>query len=236
MLEKRSWPVTDIRVAQSADGGQKLEWYAAVFDSLSEDLGGFRERIGRRAFTRTIQDDDIRALINHDPNLVLGRNKAGTLALKVDTRGLRATVTLPDTQAARDLVVSIDRGDITGGSFAFQVRDEKWGLGDDGEALRTVNDLRLFDVSPVTYPAYPDTNGSASVRSLLGLSDEALRVLARAKAGQPPTAETSGELRGAIALLQGYLPEEQPEPVIEVAPPTVALRALRRRLEMAYRA
>lgn len=145
----------------------KIIGYAAKFDTLSEEMWGFREKIDKGAFVDALKDSDVRALFNHDPNIVLGRNKAGTLVLTEDDIGLRYEITPPDTQTARELVESIRRGDISQSSFAFAMRNggvEEWQELPDGKAIRTIKKVaRLFDVSPVTYPAYPDTE--SGVRS-----------------------------------------------------------------------
>lgn len=143
--------------------GPKMGGHAAKFDVLSEDLGGFRERIAPGAFAKTIQSADVRALFNHDVNLVLGRNKAGTLRLAEDTAGLAYEIDPPDTQFARDLAVSMKRGDVNQSSFGFYTLADKWAKL-DGEWIRTLLEVDLFDVSPVTYPAYPQTD--AGVRAL----------------------------------------------------------------------
>jgi hypothetical protein len=158
-----------IEIREDGDGPKTLSWYAAVFDSLSEDLGGFRERIHRRAFSKALERDDVRGLINHDPNQILGRTSTKTLRLHVDNAGLHANVALPDTSYARDLIVNVRNGNITGGSFAFLPTKDDWALETIEEVewvVRTVKELRLYDVSPVTFPAYPATEGSASLRSL----------------------------------------------------------------------
>lgn len=167
--ERRFLAIEALEVRQDEpDQPKHLSWYAALFDGLSEDLGGFRERIGRRAFTESVQSDDVRALVNHDPNQVLGRTSAKTLKLHVDQSGLHANVALPDTSYARDLVVNIQNKNITGGSFGFITLADEWTLEEaDGEEIiiRTLKKVRLFDVSTVTFPAYPATEGLAAVRS-----------------------------------------------------------------------
>lgn len=145
--------------------GVVLRGHAAVFNSDSHDLGGFVERIEPGAFKRSIDSaDDVRALFNHDTNIVLGRTTAGTLRLAEDERGLAIEIDVPDTQYVRDLVVApIERGDISQMSFGFRVRagGANWTEDDDGQAYRTLTDLELFEVSPVTFPAYPDTDIAA---------------------------------------------------------------------------
>ncbi len=142
----------------------KIAGHAAKFDTLSEDLGGFRERIAPGAFAKTIQSGDIRALWNHDANIVLGRNKAGTLRLSEDSAGLAFEVDAPDTQLVRDMVMSpIARGDVNQCSFGFYTISDKWAKV-DGEWIRTLLECELLDVSPVTYPAYSATD--VAVRSM----------------------------------------------------------------------
>ena len=134
-----------------------------MFDKLSDDLGGFKERIAKGAFDRTLKDGaDVRALVDHNPSLILGRNKSGTLKLKVDSKGLRTTIDLPDTTVGRDIKTTIDRGDVDGMSFGFRTQTDAWEL-QDGETVRTLKDVDLFDVSVVAFPAYPDT--SVALRS-----------------------------------------------------------------------
>jgi HK97 family phage prohead protease len=167
-LETRYILVKDMELrAKKKDGGAtKIEGYAAVFNQLSEDLGGFREQIHAGAFSDVLTND-VRALLNHDPNLILGRTVAGTLNLAEDSRGLLAEITLPDTSVARDLVVSMERGDINQMSFSFTVtRDgQAWAKDGEGPWIRTIKKVaRLYDVAPVTYPAYPQTE--AALRSL----------------------------------------------------------------------
>ena len=146
------------------DGGEPvIGGYAAVFDSLSEEMFGFRERVLPGAFTNTLKGKpDVRALIDHDSSKILGRTTAGTLTIKEDDRGLAVRITPPDTTAGVDVLKSIRRGDIDQMSFAFQTVTDQWHT-EDGEEIRELVEVRLFDVSVVTFPAYPDT--SVSVRS-----------------------------------------------------------------------
>jgi HK97 family phage prohead protease len=166
--EERCASVTELRVEAPAEGGLPvIEGHAALFDSLSQELGGifpFKEKIRTGAFKDSIDRDDIRALFNHDPNHVLGRNKAGTLELKETSKGLKVRIHPPDTQWARDLTQSIQRGDVSQMSFGFVCERESWSV-DNGQDIRTLEQVRLFDVSPVTFPAYLDTD--VGVRSAL---------------------------------------------------------------------
>lgn len=155
-IEIRSYPA-EIRSASDDMQIPRLTGHAALFDVLSEDLGGFREKIQKGAFANSIQTDDVRALFNHDSNYVLGRNTKGTLSLKEDDRGLAIEITPPDTQFAKDLVTLIGRGDINQMSFGFIVKAEEWDYSDEDNIIRTLTELQLWDVSPVTFPAYPQT-------------------------------------------------------------------------------
>lgn len=234
-IERSFWAIPEIRVARSDDGQPRLEWYAAVFDSLSEDLWGFREKVGRRAFTKTLQEGDIRALFNHNPDVVLGRNKAGTLDLHVDHAGLLARATPPDTQWARDLLVSVERGDITAGSFGFRVLEDKWEPNEEFGFIRELKEVQLFDVSLVTYPAYPGTDGSAAIRALDGLinTEDLIHLALQKRAGVSPAAEDRDRIDGLITQLRSALPEPPPpEPDSGEEQHSVVAAIRRRRLEL----
>ncbi len=162
LIEHRSFDFS-FDVESRDDKQQTLTGHAAVFNTYS-DMGWFQERILPGAFTKTIKSDDVRALFNHNPNYVLGRNKAGTLLLSEDAEGLAVRIIPPDTQFARDLLISINRGDISQMSFAFRTIGEEWEKGENGNPdSRSLVEAKLYDVSPVTYPAYPQT--SIAVRS-----------------------------------------------------------------------
>lgn len=164
--EERCADVTELRVQPEGESAV-IEGHAAIFDSLSQDLGfmfPFKERINKGAFKSSLEKDDIRALWNHDANYVLGRNKAGTLELTETNKGLRVRIHPPDTQWARDLTESIRRGDVTQMSFGFVVEKETWSV-EGKEDIRTLEQVKLYDVSPVTFPAYLDTD--VGVRSAM---------------------------------------------------------------------
>lgn len=144
------------------DGSKQVVGYAAVFD-VETDIGGmFREKIARGAFSKAIKGD-VRSLFDHNTALILGRTKSGTLRLQEDDRGLHYEVDLPDTQAGRDLRVSMDRGDIDGSSFAFRVTKQSWDESSE-PALRTIEEVELYEVGPVTFPQYPEA--AVGLRSL----------------------------------------------------------------------
>jgi HK97 family phage prohead protease len=145
----------------------RLAGYAAVFNSPSQDLGGFTEIVKPGAFTRTLASGaDPLALVQHMPQLVLGRRSAGTLRLQEDARGLAFEIDMPPTQAAADLLVSVQRGDVRGASFAFSTPagGDKWDVAGDGKVMRSLLAVDLVDVTITSQPAYADT--SVALRSL----------------------------------------------------------------------
>jgi len=157
-LEYRTFGLDEVRAV--ADNNT-LVGHAAVFNTLV-DLGYFRELIAPGAFAKTLADHaDVKALFNHEANNILGRTKSGTLKLAEDATGLLSEINMPDTNLGRDLMVSVKRGDIDQMSFAFQAIQEEWNESDPNNPIRTLKEVKLFDVSPVTYPAYPTTDVSA---------------------------------------------------------------------------
>jgi hypothetical protein len=140
------------------DAKKKIQGYAAVFNAEAEIMPGFREIVRPGAFTRTLRQADIRALLNHDPNFVLGRNKAGTLKLWEDDKGLGYRIDPPATSFANDLLESIGRGDVSQSSFGFRVVKDRWTEGLEKKTLmRELLEVKLYDVSPVTFAAYAQT-------------------------------------------------------------------------------
>lgn len=160
---------------ESANAAKHITGYAAVFNTRAEISPGYLEQISPGAFSEAIERDDVRALLNHDPNIVLGRKKAGTLKLHEDARGLFYEISPPDTTAAVDLMKLILRGDVTGSSFSFTVLDQKKEQV-NGALLRTVKKARLFDISIVTYPAYEQA-GVVSARYVMPSSSTTERDL-----------------------------------------------------------
>jgi HK97 family phage prohead protease len=167
-----------LELRRGSSSGTKLVGRAVPYAAWSLDLGGFRERIMFGAASTTIAQDDIRAQHNHDSNFILGRMSNGTLTLREEEDGVHYEVQMPETQFARDLAVQIERGDITGNSFAMYVgaEDEEWEEGPRG-LLRTIRGLRLVEVGPQPYPAYANDT-DVQVRSLSG-PEEAQAVLQR---------------------------------------------------------
>jgi HK97 family phage prohead protease len=164
----RNAPLRDIEVRAKEGGtGWEFSGVAAVFDQLSEDLGGFREIIKRGAF-KPVMEDDVRFLINHNEDLVLGRSTSGTLSVEEKPRGLVVDSDVAPISYGEDIRVLLDRGDVDQMSFAFRVAEDSWFEDEEGNLLRTIHKFeRLFDVSIVTYPAYPQTEaGLRAIRKL----------------------------------------------------------------------
>lgn len=198
-MERRQYEASEIRAETEGDK-PVLVGHAAVFDTLSLEMWGMREQIAPGAFTESLGKDDIRALWNHDAGAVLGRQQAGTLALSEDKTGLAVRIDVPDTQIGRDAVTSIERGDVSQMSFGFRVLEDSWTTDDDSDMLiRTVEKVQLFEVSPVTFPAYPATD--IDVRDFEGALESLKRARDAAKPRRRPRlmrayAQLAGVVRG----------------------------------------
>ncbi len=196
MEQSRDLFVEGVEVREATDGEPlMMGGYAAVFNQETiingPDGVRWREKIAPSAFTEAIGRDDVIAAVNHDNKMVLGRTKAGTLALTADAHGLRYNVKLGNTTLARDTVESVRRGDYTGSSFRFTVpaggvRMEQRPSHPGDMPLLVVERVKLIDVGPVTFPAYEGT--SVSLRSVPDVlsdflkADEATKVAAAAAA------------------------------------------------------
>lgn len=165
--ERRILSTDDMELRVDEGDDPQISGYAAKYGKWSTDLGGFFEKIRAGAFDEALADadSDVRALKNHDPNLLLGRTASKTLRLESNSVGLKFNLDVPKTTTGRDTVEEIRRKDITGCSFSFTTAEDDWKYLEDGSVQRTIIKVaKLFDVGPVTYPAYPDT--SVAVRSL----------------------------------------------------------------------
>lgn len=141
-----------------------IEGYFAVFDSVYEIAPGMSESIAPGAFDNTLSGD-IRALINHDTTLVLGRTKANTLQLKADNHGLWGHIDInPKDVDAMNLYTRVQRGDVDQCSFGFNIVNEETDFREDGSVHWTIREVELFEVSPCTFPAYEETNIAARSR------------------------------------------------------------------------
>jgi len=148
---------SELKLETRADGQAVLMGHAAVFNEI-ESGGWFREQVAPGAFAESLKQDDIRALWNHDTAIVLGRNTAGTLKLWEDTKGLAVEITPPDTNQAQDIIKTIERGDVSQMSFGFQVKKATWVEEENQDDLRVLNEIKLWEVSPVTFPFYKSTD------------------------------------------------------------------------------
>ena len=168
-IEIRSFNIEGNETSRNISG------YAIVFNSLSRDLGGFREIISPSAVTQDLLDNsDVVMNYAHDDNLILARsrNGEGTLSLTLDERGLKFSFEMPDTSLGNQVLESIRRGDISSCSFAFTMNDEDeiWSRDEEGNEIRTIiNITGLYDCAIVTHPAYEETE--VSLRSIEKLND-----------------------------------------------------------------
>lgn len=154
----------EFKTREAEDGTPIIEGYFAVFGSDYNIAPGMSESVDPGAFDNTL-GNDIRALVNHDTTLVLGRTKSNTLELKTDSHGLfgRIRINTKDSDAM-NLYERVSRGDVDGCSFGFDIRDEETDLAENGDVHWTIKDVDLFEVSCCTFPAYEQTNISARMK------------------------------------------------------------------------
>lgn len=160
MRQTRDIPAT-FQTRDDENGKKYIEGYFAVFNSNYEIAQGMSESIAPGAFSNTISGD-IRALVNHDTTLVIGRTKAHTLELREDERGLWGKVEInPNDSDAMNLYERVNRGDVDGCSIGFDIVNEETDFRDDGSIHWTIREVTLYEVSACTFPAYEQTNISA---------------------------------------------------------------------------
>lgn len=162
--ETRELTTNEIEIREDDDGNRTISGYAVKWEKKSLVLGywrKFREQFKKGAFVESLKNDDQRFLWSHDNSKVLGRIKNKTLRLKEDSTGLHFELDLPKTTLGNDTYESIKRGDVDGVSFGFSMETEEIHEPDDDLMLRTVTKARLFEVSAVAFPAYPDSEVSA---------------------------------------------------------------------------
>jgi len=229
-LETRTYTLADVQYRQAdADTPGRFTGHAAVFDQLSDDLGGYREKVAPGAFAKTIREADIRFLINHEPNLLLARNRNGTLRLSEDERGLAVDSDMADVSYARDLGTLLERRDIDQMSFMFETIIDEWDEGGD-QPVRTLKEVRLWDVSVVTFPAYPQTD--AQMRGLLGSlanldADQYQTLFRELRVGKILSSKNQETIASVISSLQKLLDEAAP---LEEDSRTLAFEDAQRRL------
>ncbi len=168
-IERRFIPIDIAELRISNDVKEpEIQGYAVVFNAWTEINGWFpfRERIAPGTFIETIANDNIRSQFNHDPNHVLGTTLIKTLNLKEDDRGLyQKTKINPEDSDAMNVYAKVKRGDVRGQSFQFMVEEEEWHEEEGKMPERTILRVKLFDVGPVTFPAYEQTDVSVAQRS-----------------------------------------------------------------------
>lgn len=163
-LELRTTP-EPVSLEIRAEGAQKVALGLGItYGKRSRDLGGFVEEVRLGAAKKTIAEADIRALVNHDTNLLLGRTGAGTLRLEEREEGVVYEIDLPDTTLGRDTAALLARGDYPGSSFGFRAIEDEWGETEDGRPLRILTQVAVRDIGPVAFPAYDDS--TTGLRSL----------------------------------------------------------------------
>lgn len=206
---------TTVKIIKRADhdGPGTLVGYGAVFYDGSratefELWPGVIERVGRSAFDKALGDDaDVRGLFNHNPDNLLGRTASGTMRLFTDEKGLRYEIDLADTVEGVAIAAKVERGDLSGSSFSFELRADEWEKKDDGTEIRTLKEVRLFDVGPVVFPAYDAT--TAGIREGAGVFEEAKVSLAAFREGCEQVAKSrrSNMTDASLRLLE--LDEQQ---------------------------
>jgi uncharacterized protein len=217
-MERRFLEIGDVELRAEGDG-LTLEGYAAVFGQEAVIWDAWREEVAPGAYAKTIQENDIRALFNHDENIVLGRNRAGTLKLAEDERGLKATITAPDNEWGRPVVDAVKRGDVTGMSVLFKVIKHEWTRAPEGSKelpKRTIKEARLYDAGPVTFPAFVATTIAArsqdsELEELEDVLAEARRIERCVAHGMGLTRADREVLERAVAMLQERMAPIEPE-------------------------
>ena len=208
-LERRAFSLDSMKIERRDGSPTRIVGHASVFNREADIGGWFIESVAPGAFRRAIVEDDVRALFNHDANIVLGRNRAmprATLRLAEDEVGLAIDIDPPETQWARDLMVSIERGDVSQMSIGFRAVKQEWD--ESGDILkRKLLEVELFDVSPVTFPAFPQTD--VGLRSLNEMGLHTLEAYRKAHPKVAPglnTRNAAAAIRGKkqIARTHGY--------------------------------
>ncbi|ALC52847.1 peptidase U35 [Bacillus cereus] len=162
--EKRELLSSNLEIREVEGGIRTIVGYAVKWEMKSVTMGywrRFKEQFKRSAFTDSLTQDDQLALWSHDYSQVLGRTKNGTLRLFEDEIGLRFELDLADTTLGDDTYKTIKRGDVDGVSFGFQMVKEEWDESDPDNIVRSVTKAKLVEISPVAFPAYPDSQVSA---------------------------------------------------------------------------
>ena len=222
-METRIVEVDAFEVREEADG-MHLEGYAALFNSRSENLGGFTETIKPGAFRASLKArNDIKLLWNHDTGAVLGSTRAGTLTLVEDERGLKVSATLPNTSYGRDASELIKRGDVSAFSFGFSMPARGGDEWNSEGTERVLKSVRLHEVSLVAFPAYPETAGTATVRGLDKIAkradvdaDALADALLKIENGEDITTDDRQLLEKVLSELAPQVVEPEPDKSLEM--------------------
>ncbi|CAK0778950.1 conserved hypothetical protein [Gammaproteobacteria bacterium] len=194
MREQLYFEIDELECRSEGDSGRKIGGYAALFNKLSEDLGGFREQIAPGAFGKSLKGREVVALWSHNPDLVLGRTSNETLVLEENARGLKFSLSLSDTSWGRDAWASIQRRDVKGMSFGFIVEKDSWDVDHKEEAaIRTLHQVSLFEVSATAFPAYPQT--SVDTRSAKDILEVGLAEIAKREGSKFAFAREKAKLK-----------------------------------------
>jgi HK97 family phage prohead protease len=228
-LETRLFQIEDFEVREDADG-MHLEGYAALFNSRSENLGGFTETIKPGAFRASLKArNNVFLLYNHDTNAVLASTRAGTLTLAEDERGLKISASIAPTSTGRDVAVLVKRGDLQGFSFGFSMPARGGDEWNSEGTERVLKSVRLHEVSLTPMPAYTSTNGTATMRGLDKIAHRA-QVDADALADALLKIENGEDISSDDrTLLQTVIDELAPTPEAPVVDKGLEMLALKKK-------
>ncbi len=216
-MERETRFLSGAELRLEGDEKPKIRGYASVFDTPTDIGGMFTERVRPGAFRKTLMESDVRCLWNHDPNYVLGRNKSGTLSMVEDDFGLKVEIDPVDAQWSRDLQASMRRGDVNQMSFAFKTIKEDW---DHTANERSLLEVKLFDVSVVTYPAYPQATAQIRSQDITDF-DAITGVLFKASRGVTLSNTDRMILQQHIEMIRSYLLPDMAEPGDAHSVPTI---------------
>lgn len=229
--EYRSFPL-EMQI-EERDGKTKIIGHGAIYNVRSLDLGGFIEVVKPGAFKRSLESGkEIKSFFNHDPNMVLGTTTAGTLMLADESTGVRYEIDPPETTYAKDLMISMKRGDIKGSSFSFRTISDNWYM-DGGQLMRELIEVELFELGPVTDPAYPASD--SHVRNILNASgieyDTLSQIFLRLKRGMPIEKVDTDLINNTIEALRSFIPFDiVPDVPIDEVPKRLPIQ--KRKLEI----
>lgn len=227
--ETRFWKVPALELRANGDGLQSFTGYGLLYNRYSQNLGGFVEQVAPSAFVDSLaRGNNLKSYFNHDPSRVLGTIAAGNLVVEDDQFGIRYTVTPPDTSYARDLSALIAATIVRGSSYTFRTMQDGdvWSLTEQGFPLRTIVKAEIFEVGPVTDPAYLDTEGEGAAVALRSLAVRLNRSF-----GEVAEAAAANELRSVMEpVVKVEVPDEingdEPGPVQHTSRSSAARRLL----------